>query len=659
MGDMFGETSGILHEEDESYWDELDELDLEGLINGLTSCTPPDDSKQQISRHTANITISTHTPQKVIDTLSRIGISISTDSIHAAIRSLSAESQNTLRTIGKSLLASYAYDNFDVDLKSQVPQVEKSNESLKHLTSGLLFPLVHRVSTDDLKCSEELWKQSMLNPHPQLSMLPLKRSWKDLLHIHPETQDDSAPQLSRCERFNARMFLVDLCEYGPLYFRRFQFEVSAPEAVEEIPLTKTPIIAARAMDINNSTVSGNIRAVTELLAQGGVYDPDANILNNPDISQYVILVHGDLGTGERLQSAQLRRSSEETPWNRFQHVIFIPGLFHLKMACADAIWRIFLQPLSAREDATRTYCSKPGFRRMHQLIGHAGICRWLDCWRAHIASMDPSHASLEAFAASEPTLDELKTIANEIALKYIANHKLLRMRRKPQEQHDMQHENALLLNKYFLLYEELSYSMNRGDIGRVETSIVAWIPILKATGKHKYAAHMTNFLINTHFVFPAGLKHAVRYHILVNPNGKAMKWRAVNWCVELNNLFTKVKNGGKGSNHTVERIFLESPLVQAYRNTQVMVQKNFLACHLTTSHGALNMTKTFEELLSRMAAQSPHTPVLGRKTRCEIPDLIDKGRDMMEKAARGESNDETNETDVREGAEVDDVLMEL
>ncbi|KIJ07101.1 hypothetical protein PAXINDRAFT_35747, partial [Paxillus involutus ATCC 200175] len=58
-----------------------------------------------------------------------------------------------------SLLASYAYDNFDVDLKSQVPTAEKSNDSLKHLTSGLLFPLVHGITVDDLKCPEELWKK--------------------------------------------------------------------------------------------------------------------------------------------------------------------------------------------------------------------------------------------------------------------------------------------------------------------------------------------------------------------------------------------------------------------------------------------------------------------------------------------------------------------
>ncbi|KIK75244.1 hypothetical protein PAXRUDRAFT_835740 [Paxillus rubicundulus Ve08.2h10] len=77
-------------------------------------------------------------------------------------------------------------------------------------------------------------------------------------------------------------------------------------------VVKTPIIAARAMDINNSTVSGNIRAVDELLGQGGISNPGpsdespSTDADSPDISEHIILIHGDLGTGERLQTAQLR-----------------------------------------------------------------------------------------------------------------------------------------------------------------------------------------------------------------------------------------------------------------------------------------------------------------------------------------------------------------
>jgi len=95
------------------------------------------------------------------------------------------------------------------------------------------------------------------------------------------------------------------------------------------------------------------------------------------------------------------------------------------------------------------------------------------------------------------------------------------------------------------LYEELSYALNSGDIGRVETCIVAWILIFKATGKHKYATQMTDFLYNIHFTYPEGLRKAIRYNILVNPTGKKGKFRAVDWCVELNNLFIKVSRCNK------------------------------------------------------------------------------------------------------------------
>ncbi|KAF9234423.1 hypothetical protein BU15DRAFT_89990 [Melanogaster broomeanus] len=487
----------------DNYWDQVDEIDLKGIINGLTGdSTALTGENKRLKRHAAIKTMkktvissilmqginqksnalqsilgfflqSAHAPQKVIDTLAHLGISISTDAINLA-------------------------------------------------------------------CSEELWKKSALNPYVEGHNIPRKHSCRDLLNLHREGSNDL--NLSCRDKFNAWIFLHDLCTYGPEYFHQFQSMLQEPEAIEQIPLIKTPIYAARAMDINNSTVSGNIRAVIELLQQGGITDPAApstvrddigeEDLDSPDFSEHVVLVHGDLGTGECLQSAQLRRSIESTPWNRFQHVVFIPGLFHLKMACADALWRCFIHPTMAREDETSLvydiaqirpketgiYASKPGFRCMHQLIGHAGICHRLDCWRTHVKSTIGC-SSLESFAVSKPIFEDLQAMANEIVHTYIATHRLQHLRMKPEKEWDLQYENALLLNKYFLLYEELSYAMNCGDIGRVETSIVSWIPILKAVGKHKYATHMTNFLINVHFVYPAGLKRAVRYHVLMNPTG--------------------------------------------------------------------------------------------------------------------------------------------
>ncbi|KAG1896459.1 uncharacterized protein F5891DRAFT_958578, partial [Suillus fuscotomentosus] len=83
---------------------------------------------------------STHTPQKVIETLERMGISVSVNAILSGTQSLAAQTHQHLRSLGRSLLVAYAYDNFDIDLKTHEHKIENSMETLKHLTSGLMFP---------------------------------------------------------------------------------------------------------------------------------------------------------------------------------------------------------------------------------------------------------------------------------------------------------------------------------------------------------------------------------------------------------------------------------------------------------------------------------------------------------------------------------------
>ncbi|KAI6127281.1 hypothetical protein F5141DRAFT_997535, partial [Pisolithus sp. B1] len=78
-------------------------------------------------------------------------------------------------------------------------------------------------------------------------------------------------------------------------------------------------------------------------------------------------------------------------------------------------------------------------------------------------------------------------------------------------------------------------------------------------------------------------------HILINPTSHPMKWRAIDWCVELNNLFMKVIYSWKNSNHSIEWIILELPLVQVYWNLQGLVQQSFGHMHLTTNHAVPNM----------------------------------------------------------------------
>ncbi|KAJ6605619.1 hypothetical protein B0H10DRAFT_1820776, partial [Mycena sp. CBHHK59/15] len=132
-----------------------------------------------------------NTPSKVIETLAHMGISISIDSIHNAVHSLSRETYHRLRAMGQSLLVSYAYDNFDINFPHLIPTLEKTTDTLTHMTSCGLLYLEHGVKTDHLKCSEELWKTNPLNPSLNPSDVPSSRTVSDLEDLHPESDHPS------------------------------------------------------------------------------------------------------------------------------------------------------------------------------------------------------------------------------------------------------------------------------------------------------------------------------------------------------------------------------------------------------------------------------------------------------------------------------------
>ncbi|EED80618.1 predicted protein [Postia placenta Mad-698-R] len=117
---------------------------------------------------------SCNTPDRVIKCLAHMGLSISPSAINYMVHSLSVGSALSIRSLGQSLLAGLAYDNFNILLNTMTPTIEKSMENLLHLTSGMILPLYHGVTREDMRCSHYLWERSPLNPPalmPSLGML--------------------------------------------------------------------------------------------------------------------------------------------------------------------------------------------------------------------------------------------------------------------------------------------------------------------------------------------------------------------------------------------------------------------------------------------------------------------------------------------------------
>jgi len=456
-----------------------------------------------------------NTPDAVLELLAHLGVSISPSTISRAVSNLSKESSSNIRKLGRTLLTLYAYDNLDVDLKHLVPTVENPLNTLVHLMTGSMFLVIHDITLDDLDCAEFLWKRYQHNFHALPQDIP-NIPFEKLFEIHPE--DTTSGPLRR-KRFNAWKCASDLIEFGPPYFRKFRRSLGDPEVVDAIPVVKTSQTPLRTLDISPSSPGTNASALEMFFLQSGVGDPN-RIPGMQDPQNQIILISGDLLTIQHLRSLQMTRAEESTPWGHVQFMVPVMGLFHLKMACADVMWRIFIHNKvkepgpndlithisQIRPKETRKIETKPGFWRMHECIQHVGIVSRLEVWRLAAKDKFSGVATLEDFADLAPEWDVLQEMAMQIASRNPTPAKFSRMRARKVGERDQQLENMMLREAYFLLYEEISHGLNHGDIGRVESCFMPWALIFAGCGKHKYAAEMRRYLEDIHFVYPESLR---------------------------------------------------------------------------------------------------------------------------------------------------------
>ncbi|TFK62851.1 hypothetical protein BDN72DRAFT_929677, partial [Pluteus cervinus] len=98
---------------------------------------------------------STGTPEKVIEVLAHAGLSVSVSTINRSVESLSKEAAEKVKQSAQTLMASWAYDNFDSMFKVAEPTVGRSS-TLVSATSATLIPLFGVEDKEVLRCSKEL-----------------------------------------------------------------------------------------------------------------------------------------------------------------------------------------------------------------------------------------------------------------------------------------------------------------------------------------------------------------------------------------------------------------------------------------------------------------------------------------------------------------------
>ena len=149
----------------------------------------------------------------------------------------------------------------------------------------------------------------------------------------PPTYHDVVPDVSRVAEGMNSSILVE--NYAPCFIDNLG---DIPSHMR-IPVIQTMHEPAFAMQSKCSENDGNIEVLDQMMEQSGI--------NEEATRQFVLLVQGDLGVLDRIKSVVKSQSIERTDRESFEYLETVRGLFHILMACADAMWRVHIEPKGA------------------------------------------------------------------------------------------------------------------------------------------------------------------------------------------------------------------------------------------------------------------------------------------------------------------------
>lgn len=312
-----------------------------------------------------------------------------------------------------------------------------------------------------------------------------------------------------------------IIDHGGEGMRKFhkELESSLPSTADKIEVHKTSLHPLPAMNIDESTITGNAEVVEAILSELKVKD---------------LLAHAGLVkifTGDQLSIARLHtlaniRAGQEGGFSGFGWGIWMPGLFHAKITDMHGFFTIHwgkpntgtCNPGSLFFHNTRlfrhpiTLSSLPPFRTCRDLVFVS-----LYSWVLHCLLLVSQQSSLFEYAKSVDSWEILKQHVEAIYDTYtdmemVADlhweHQMAREKDPMAKAGDMVYENALLFMQDALLSHEFTEAIKCGDSGRVIVILKVWALSFRGNGRTKYAFEMLHLIHNLSNVWPKGIRYA-------------------------------------------------------------------------------------------------------------------------------------------------------
>ncbi|OJT14839.1 hypothetical protein TRAPUB_8633 [Trametes pubescens] len=506
-------------------------------------------------------------------------------------------SDSTMRVAcgrARTHLLANVYDNINMMFKI-AEQILGRSDSQQNGTCATAFEL-YGASLDDMKTADVL--ESFVKA-PPLAI-------EDMLLSDQENVDLTA----RLEH----TVLQIVAAYGGERFSRFrnQIDASMPVTEDKIPVHKTAIYPLPAMNIDESSTTGN----ADVLAK--IYKNLTLDMNSPEFTRYVKVVSGDQLSIARIRSLVQNRAGHEALSRSFLWALCMPGLFHYKMAATHGLLELHYGTQSRSDPGSLVnhnaslnrkpivLTSFPPFRTARDLIFVSLYARVLHCLLLVSGCDSLDYANTQVAQRVREKREEERRAWEAARQEQVPSQGPDDDDEKfvPKEGDEV-FENAILYMRDGLVMREYNDAVKSGDSGRVVTVLKLWALAFRGSGRTKYAYEMLHLIHNLTHVWPASLRKIILQNWLVNPTGKPNAW-------------VETIYQAHGSNASWEWLAMISPCVDILRRLVTQINAE-LGGRQGVKHTSPDLERDIKHLMDSLNDKDVYTEVPGRRIESDGP----------------------------------------
>ncbi|KAF9470445.1 hypothetical protein BDN70DRAFT_821376 [Pholiota conissans] len=210
-------------------------------------------------------------------------------------------------------------------------------------------------------------------------------------------------------------------------------------------------------------------------------------------------------TNSRIRSCQILRAKDVNSWERREVFQLAFGTFHMVMNLIWALLHMHRGSLSQHGSLAYYFAvlekARLGKDRPEYYPLLAALTQVIDGLIVNSWRSECGYHSLDAFLQSNPSPEEILSIAQIIVKKYATPKASVNPTGSSTPYVDHVHSNTILLIRDLLYVIELVSAISAGDFGRIEDILPDLACIFRGAGSNNYSMEILHFIFNLKYVW--------------------------------------------------------------------------------------------------------------------------------------------------------------